>query len=474
MSIAKNTTFMTLASIMQKVVAFVYFTIIARYIGVEETGKYFFALSFTTVFVIFIDLGFTNVLIRELSRVKEKIQEYFSTVLAFKMILGVFVYIVCVSLVHFLGYEPEVANLVYLSAITMLFDTLHLTVYGTMRSLGNLKYEAIGIVGSQTLTLILGTTFLFFHFSLIWLIAAFTIPSFCNLLYASFVLSKKFHISFLPRFSKKTFLHLGKIAIPFALSAIFARLYSYMDTLLLKEFAGNMAVGWYSIPYKITFAFQFIPLALLAAMYPKFSEYFIHDKKKLALIFEQSIKYLLIVAFPIAIGIALLAPDIILTVYTDEYKNSILPLQILIVSLIFSYVSFPLSSFLNACNRQVTQTYIIGTVTLINIILNLILIPKFGATGAAFAALIGNFLLALLGFIFVQKVIALSKNFLLFNGGKILLSTACMGGVVWFTNQHMHFLFSIITGVIVYPLCLFATKTINMQQIKNTILMIRR
>jgi len=464
---------MTLASIMQKVVAFVYFTIIARHIGAEETGKYFFALSFTTVFVIFIDLGFTNVLIREVSRVKEKIQEYFSTVLAFKMILGILIYGICVSFIYFLGYETDVAHLVYLSAVTMLFDTLHLTVYGTMRSLGNLKYEAIGIVGSQTLTLILGTTFLLLHFSLIWLIAAFTIPSFCNLLYASFILYKKFHITFRPQFSKKTFMYLGKIAIPFALSAVFARLYSYMDTLLLKEFAGNTAVGWYSIPYKITFAFQFIPLALLAAMYPKFSEYFIHDRKKLVSVFEQSIKYLLIVAFPIAIGIAILAQDIILTVYTKEYMPSILPLRILIISLVFSYLSFPLSSFLNACNRQVTQTWIIGSVTLINILLNLFFIPKFGATGAALAAFTGNFLLAFLGFLFVPQIITLSKNFLFLNISKIFFSAAVMGGVVWLANQYVHFLLAIVVGVVVYPLCLLATNTVNKSQIKNLILLIR-
>ena len=75
-SIAKNTTFMTFASVGQKIVAFAYFTIIANIIGVESLGTYFTALAFTTVFVVFVDLGFTNVLVREAAKAKDRLQEY--------------------------------------------------------------------------------------------------------------------------------------------------------------------------------------------------------------------------------------------------------------------------------------------------------------------------------------------------------------------------------------------------------------
>src|SRR3989338_10171951 len=81
-SIAKNTAFMTGASIAQKIISFVYFTLIARSIGVEGTGKYFLALSFTTIFVVFVDLGLSNVLVREAAKVRNNIQKYLSTILS--------------------------------------------------------------------------------------------------------------------------------------------------------------------------------------------------------------------------------------------------------------------------------------------------------------------------------------------------------------------------------------------------------
>lgn len=476
-SIARNTALMTIASIGQKIISFVYFTMIARMVGVEGTGKYFFALSFTAVFVVFVDLGFTNVLIRESAKLKSKIGEYFSTVLAIKLLFGFFSYIAVVITINYLPflfgadsvYDSEIRHMVYLSAVTMIFDSFHLTMYGMLRSIGNLKYEAVSIAVSQGTTLILGSIFIFFKFPLIFLILAFTIPSFLNFCFASFIVSHKYQISIIPKFNITVFKYLGKITIPFAIAGIFARVYSYIDSILISRLLDISAVGLYSIPYKITYAFQFIPLALVATIYPRFSEYFFNNKQKLSYIFEQGIKYLMIISFPIAVGIAVLARDIILTIYTQDYISSILPLRILIFSLIFSYLSFPIGAFLNACNKQVTQTVIVGTVMCLNIILNLLLIPNYGIAGASIAAFIGNFCLTIFGYLIVPKITKISHSFLLLSALRIGFAAIVMGLSVYMINSVSHFLFAILVGIVIYPMMLFVTKAVNMLQFKQFI-----
>ena len=452
---------MTVASVGQKVISFVYFAAIARTLGPAATGKYVFALAFTTVIVVFVDLGFTNVLVREAAKAREKIQSYFSTILAVKIFLGLGSYIAAVVIINWLGYPAETKHLVYLSAVTMLFDSLHLTLYGVLRALGNLRYEAFGIVGSQFLPLI-------------FLILAFTLPSFLNVIYVTIVINKKYKINLTPRYDRKVFLFLGKIMVPFALAAVFARVYSYIDSILLSKLAGDAAVGLYSIPYKITYAFQFVPLALMAALYPRFSEYFSSDKSRLAYIFERGIKYLLIIIFPITVGIGVLANDIILTFFTDAYINSVLPLRILLVGLVFSYVSFPIGAFLNACNKQAVQTAIIGLVMVINIILNVILIPQSGIIGAAAAALAGNSLLAALGYIVVPKIASVSHRFLLKTFFQVSFAAVVMGAVVWYINIRHHFVFAIFIGAIVYPVMLFVTRAVTKRQLREAVIMIKR
>lgn len=473
-SVARNTAFITFASIAQKVISFVYFTLIARNIGAENTGKYIFALSFTTIFVVFIDLGLNQVLIREGAKSKDSLQKYLSSVLFTKLFLGILTYITAIIVVNLMGYPIETRHLVYLSAVTMLFDSLHLSLYGVLRAYGNLKYEAWGIVMTQALTLIMGTTFLYLKFPLIFLILAFTIPSFVNVCYSAIILFIKHGISLRLKWDKVVMKFFLKITIPFALAAIFARVYSYVDSILLSKLMGDKEVGWYSIPYKITYAFQFIPSALVAALYPKFSEYFVQDKNKLAYTLERSLKYLLIIVFPIVFGISILAKDIVLSLYTTEYLNSVLPLQILLVGLIFSFISFPLGAFLNACNKQISQTVIVFFIMLINIVSNLILIPKLGIVGAAISALIGNFFLVLFSLFVVPKIAKVSHSFIFKSLVQVLLSATIMGIFVWYINSHFHYLFAILVGIVVYAGALFAFGVVTRDQLKEAYSLINK
>lgn len=473
-SVSKNTALMTIASVGQKIVAFVYFTLIARYLGAEGTGKYFLALSFTTIFVVFVDLGLTNVLVREAAKVKQKAQEYFSTILSVKMLLGLLSYGGLVVAVSLLGYAADVRLLIYVSGITMLFDSLHLSMYGVLRALGNLKYESISIVASQLITLILGTYFLYQNFPLVFLILAFTIASALNVLFVSIVLYRKYSLSLRPKFHRDIFYKLGKIAIPFAIAAVFARMYSYADSIILSKFLNEEAVGLYSIPYKITYAFQFIPLALVAALYPRFSECYVTSKERLQFLFEQGIKYLLVVVTPITIGIGVLAHDIIHTVYTDAYLASILPLQILLIGLVFSYVSFPIGAFLNACNRQVTQTVIVGVVLIVNVVANILLIPLYGVAGAALAALCGNVILTIAGYIVAPRITSIRHSFFMKTLVQLAISGGVMGSIVWYVNSNVHFIYAIMVGALIYPLMLFATRTITKAQLAEAVQLIRR
>ncbi|MBT3949003.1 oligosaccharide flippase family protein [Candidatus Parcubacteria bacterium] len=474
MSVAKNTAFMTIASVFQKIIAFGYFAIIARSIGAEGTGKYFFALSFTTIFVVFVDLGLTNVMVREGAKLKTKLQEYFSAILFVKFFLSILTYAAAIIVINAMGYPVETKHLVYISGITMLFDSLHLSLYGTLRAIGNLKYEAIGMVVSQLITLILGSIFLYFGLPLIYLMVAFLIPSILNVLFAYTVVHKKYQIKLKLKYDKKVLKYIIPIVIPFALAGIFGRVYSYIDSVLLSKLAGDVVVGWYSIPYKVAYAFQFIPMALVAALYPRFSEYFVHDKEKLHYVFHQGIKYLLLVALPLVVGISLLSREIVTTLFTDEYINSILPLQILMIGIVFSYLNFHFGALLNACNKQVTQTVLIGVVMVMNIGLNIALIPQYGAVGAALAAVLGNIGLMLMSLFIVPKITKFNVNFLIQAIARLALSAGVMGAAVWYTNIHMGLVFAIFVGLISYPVMLFITRAVTRKQFDEMVSLVRK
>lgn len=477
-SVATNTTFMTVASVGQKIISSIYFFIVAHYLPVEDVGKYVAALSFTTIFVVFVDLGFTSVLVREASRWKDKLQEFLSTVLAIKILFGIVTYGVMVAAAFLLGYPGLTRQLIFIAGITMLFDSLHATIYGALRTQGNLLYESIGLTSSQFITFILGSIALYFHLPFFTLILAFTIPSFLNVCYSATILYKKHGIRLVPKFQKEHFKTLGLIAVPFALSSIFARIYSYIDSaVLLPSLAGDEATGFYSIPYKITYAFQFIPLSLTAALYPRMSEFFVSNKKRLEEILEESLKYLFLVAVPIVIGIYFLGDEII-GFYNNKYIPSIPALKILIISLLFSFLSFPLSTLLNAGNRQVTQTVLVACTMVLNIISNLFLIPKLGIEGAAFSALLGNIFLVIVSYYFSTKVVALRHGHLLASFARVAVAGGVMAVVLFFLERYTNTLLGFgwvgFVTVAVYASFLLLTGALQWSDVKEVTSILKR
>ncbi len=464
-TLGQSTVYMTAASIGQKIVSFIYFAIIARILGPEDTGKYFFALSFTTIFVVFIDLGLTNVMVREGAKTREKMSLFLSSVLFLKLFLGVATYFIMAVALYLFGYGVDIQTLVYISGITMLFDSLQLSLYGTLRALGNIQYEALGIVLGQALTLVLGTLFLYFNFPLYFLMIAFLVPSFLNTVFALYILRRRFKISFKPTYSKEILSYLVPIAIPFALAMIFGRVFSYSDSVMLSKIAGHEAVGWYSVPYKIAYAFQFIPFALIAGLYPRMSEYFAHDHKRLGEVFNQALRYLLVVSVPLSFGIVILSSDIIHTFFGSKYLFSIVPLQILMYGVVASFVNVLLGALLNATSRQKIQTTLIGIVMLLNVVLNFLFIPRFGVSGAAIAGTIGNIVLLIFSWIVIRKIITVEYKKVGLLVLKLLISTGGMSFVVWYTTGQFHVLLRALIGGIVFAALFALFKGLSSQDI---------
>ncbi|MBI2552641.1 flippase [Candidatus Uhrbacteria bacterium] len=447
-SVARNTFYLTSALVGQKLLSFVYFTLLARALGVETIGKYTFALAFTTIFSVVADLGIQPVLVREVARAKDRAREYLQTVFGIKIILSFLAYGAVLAAAYLLGHPPLTLELIALAGLVMMLDAFHLIFWGVLRGLQNLKYEAIGMVVGQGITLAAGSIALILHLPVHAFLIALGLGSLWNVLYARTVLGRQ-GLSLRPRFDFALLRTFAKYAIPFALAGIFVKVYSYIDTVMLQHMRGDLEVGWYSVPYKITYAFQFFPMALSAAIYPALSNTWIADRARARWIFDRALLYAILIATPIAFGIASLAPEIILTVYGGDFFNSILPLQISIFGLVFIFLYFPVGALLNATGRQTINTTFMGVTMGANIILNLLLIPRYGAVGASIAAVSTNAFLWLGTMLCAARVLAPS-GYVVRVLIKTLAAVAAMAALVIYLKAFIFWPFTILAGAAVY------------------------
>ena len=137
-SLAKNTAFLTAAYIIQKLFSFIYFTIIARWIGPEDIGKFVFAVSLATLLAVFIDLGLTNVLIRESAKFKDLANSYLNNLLTIKTILTCIIFIIGAVLISSLD-KSLVTNLMIIFALgAMALDQFTHSFWGIFRGFQNM------------------------------------------------------------------------------------------------------------------------------------------------------------------------------------------------------------------------------------------------------------------------------------------------------------------------------------------------
>ncbi|HLD27756.1 MAG TPA: flippase [Patescibacteria group bacterium] len=456
--IARNTGYFTLALIIQKIISFGYFSYIAVQIGAGSLGHYTFALFFTTIFAVIIDIGIANVLVREISRFKEKSQQYLSAALAIKIPLAILTYLAVAIVINLLDNPELVRQLVYLAGVVMMLDSFTLTFYAFLRGHQNLKFESIGTIVFQLILAISGIVIINLTKDLRLLILAIMAASLFNFIYSGILIKVKLGLKFFIKSNKAVIKSILIIAVPFALAAIFTRVYGYLDTVLLNQLIDETAVGYYSIPYKITFSLQFIPMAFVASLYPAFSSYFISSRELLKETLEKAMVYLGMIAVPLTLGVIALARPLILKVYTSEFEPSILPLQILMTSIFFLFLNFPLGSLLNACNRQSRNTVHIGLVMVLNIILNVILIPRYSYVGAAAASSVSTLAMFLLQLYVARQITPFSLKFLAGRFGKIIFSGAVMYLVIVYLLPSVNFLWLVPLGAVVYFVLLYLIK----------------
>lgn len=411
--IIKNTALFTGALILQKIASFAYFLYLSSRLLPGTLGAYVWALSFTSFFSIGMDLGLSPILTREAARDEKSGERYLRNMLGIKLPLILFTLIVSLAVLFATKSDWETRFLVFGASIVMTFDALSLNYYSFLRARQKLRYEAAGIVGFQLITLISGVIIWEIWHDIRLVMLALALASVINCVYSAAAVKIKFKFSLLPAFEKNTIRHFLRLAPAFALAGIFIRVYNVSDSIILGYIKGSEAVGFYSIPAKVTSALQaLLTGAVQAAIYPSMSNFFITSREKLRILFEKSFEYLAFVSIPIAFGLYAAAEPIMESIW-PRYAAATGTFKIMVLALPFVFLAFPTGLLLRAGDYQNKNMGNRGIITVLSIILNIILIPFFGILGAGITFLAVNAILLLLDFAYVGKIAD-------FNGKKLL------------------------------------------------------
>jgi O-antigen/teichoic acid export membrane protein len=178
-------------------------------------------------------------------------------------------------------------------------------------------------------------------------------------------------------------------------------------------------------------------MAFAASLYPALSLYWKHNRGQLSVTFERAINYLIIISLPLSVGIFVLADKIVL-IFKSGYADAVLPLRIIIIQLVFSFLNFPVGSLLNACDRQKRNTINMGLVAALSVAMNLVLIPRWGVAGASITSTLTAIFQVAIGLYVVPKIIhyRAGKNIVILL--KSLLAAGIMAAMIYYLKNRLN------------------------------------
>ena len=457
--IAKNTAVLLVSQAIGKILHFILAIFVARYLGVALFGKYAFAISFTILFSVLTDMGLNILITREMARDKSKANTYLGSALIIKSILGLLTFIIIITLINLMNYPSDTITAVCIAAFALMLNALASTLATTYQAFEKMEYIAMINVLVRFLALGLTLLVIFLGYGLYAIMIVYLFQSIVSLTLNAFIVPKKF---VKPNFilDRKLGFNLLKTAIPMGLAGIFVTIYYRIDTVMLSFMKGDAVVGWYNAAYNLIFGLMFIQGSFNTAIFPVLSQLHVTSTNSFRMVYERSFKFLFCIGLPIAVGTTLLAKRIILLLYGKEYSNAAGALQILIWALAFIFINGLLSGILIATNRQKQNAYIVGGGAVLNIALNVLLIPALSYKGAAVATVTSELFFFVISSLILSKSIAPSPLFRVYR--KPLLATLVMGTFIAGFN-FFPIITLIILSVIVYIVILLITQTFDWQ-----------
>jgi O-antigen/teichoic acid export membrane protein len=379
---------------------------LARYLGSTEFGRYSFIFAFIFLFGIIADLGVNIIVVREISRDRSIAEKMLGNALALKIFLSAAAIVLSLLTVNLLNYPESTKILVYIASFSLFISSLT-GIYGSMfRVLLEMKYAVVaGIIGQICLVTLI-FIIIALKGTLYHMISATVIANAIGLLF-TFLFSRRFAIPKL-ELDIQYIKNILKPAIVLGLSGVFVIIYYRIDIIMLSLMQNDTVVGYYSAAYRLIDPFIFIPMAFMASLFPLMSQYFKSSPStnKLVDTYTLSLKYMILIAFPIAIGVTLLSENIILIVFGDEFSPAGAALSVLIWSTVFIFTNIVFSTVLISINKEKTITFISAIMMALNIIANYILIPQLSYVGASIATVFTQAFGSVVCFFYLTKIFA--------------------------------------------------------------------
>lgn len=375
---------------------------LARYLGPENFGIFSYVLAFVGLFGFLANLGVNELLARDLVATPEKRDKLMGTAFIINLIGGFLAVVLTIFASQFLVGNNLAKILIAIWSTNFLISAFAVpSVF--FRANVQAKFNSLTQIICIIVSSLMKVALIIFDAGIIWLMAIYIFDYIFGVsLY--FYFYKKSGLNFRDwSFDKDIFKSFLSVSWLLMLSSVATSIYMKIDQVMIGSYLDNIAVGLYAAAVKLVEVWYFIPLLICNSLFPAI----VNARKDSLVKYYDRLNNLYLLLFLLAIFIALplslISPWLVKILYGANYLGSITILQIYVWSGIGLFLNFGISQQLLVENR-IKLLFILNLVGMVvNVILNIILIPKIGVNGAALATLVSYLIGPALFFLIKNK-----------------------------------------------------------------------
>jgi O-antigen/teichoic acid export membrane protein len=367
----------------------VLFIIAGRTLGDVEFGKFSFALALGTIFETLMDFGLHQVTIRAVARDRTQATELLHHTLGIKLIWGGVALVALMAAATILRPEWDVRIACYLLGGSLVLRSYMLTIRGVLQGLERFGWDSVVVAADRAILLTFGAIALVSGTGLRGLAIAFVLARATALALAAWLTQAQLGGVGL-RFDRAIWRRLQTTALPLGFFLVVLNLYSYVDGVMLGVMRGNVETGLYAAAYRTYEGMSYLPSIIASVLTPRLSELFVSNRAAHRSVALRGLAGSVGLALLVGGAAYVLATPLLTWLFSDQFAPAASPFRILCLGLPLVFAIWVLHAITISVNREtlLVKTAIVGLA--VNVSLNLYVIPRMGAEGAALATVVGE------------------------------------------------------------------------------------
>lgn len=382
--IASNTIYQIIGKVVTMSVTIFLTVLITRTYGREGYGEFNLMQAYPALFFIIVDFGFNAIATRELSADWKKANDYFANILAIRLLLSTLIVLFSALALYLFPYSPQLIFGIQLGLFVVIAQALYATTNIIFQVKLRYDYSTIGLITGYILVLLLSLYFAANGYTVMWINFTYVLGGLLTFFINLYFL-RKFGLYFSLKFDKQLWKFLFIQSLPLGLMFVFSQINFRSDSLLLSVLPlpakyglnNTETVAVYGLPYKIFEVSLVLPTFFMNSVYPVFVRHMHEGPQRLKVTFINSMKALLLMGLLVGFLGYIFSPFAINILGGEEFAYSVDVLRILLFGITIFYLTQPLSWLVVTLGKQIYLPYIYLISAAVNLVLNIVLIPRF-------------------------------------------------------------------------------------------------